>query len=68
LPSIIRIELIWHARDFRHRRRTPIVMLSGSDIEPEARRAGADAFLKKPEDMLAIAVTIARLLASKRKE
>ncbi len=57
-----------HAEDFRHRRRTPIVMLSASDVEREARQSGADAFLRKPEDVMAIAVTIARLLASKRKE
>lgn len=62
------VELIRHAQDFRHRRRTPIIMLSGSDVELEARRAGADAFLRKPEDVLAIAVTIARLLAGKRRE
>jgi hypothetical protein len=43
-------------------------MLSGSDVEIEAHRAGADAFLKKPEDVLTIAVTIARLLASKLRE
>ena len=46
----------------------PIIMLSGSDVEREAKRAGADAFLRKPEDVLAIAVTIARLLAGKRKD
>ena len=43
-------------------------MLSASDVEREAKRAGADAFLRKPEDMLAIAVTMARLLAGRRKE
>ncbi len=68
LPGASGIELIRHARDFRHRKHMPIIMLSGSDVEREAKRAGADAFLRKPEDVLAIAVTIARLLATKRKE
>ena len=42
--------------------------LSGSDVEIEARRAGANAFLSKPNDMLRISEAIARLLARKLKQ
>jgi FixJ family two-component response regulator len=38
-------------------------MFSSSDVEREARQAGANAFLRKPEDVHAIAETIAQLLA-----
>jgi CheY-like chemotaxis protein len=65
LPDVSGVELIRRARQISHRHRTPIIMLSGSDIEREARRAGATAFLKKPDDMHAIAETIAQLLARK---
>jgi hypothetical protein len=41
-------------------------MLSGDDVEMQARRAGANAFLRKLEDMPALAETIARLLARKK--
>ena len=38
-------------------------MLSASDCEAEAWRAGVDAFLRKPEDIRSFAAMIARLLA-----
>jgi FixJ family two-component response regulator len=44
-------------------------MLSAhADAERDARRAGASAFLRKPEDMHSLAETIARLLARKPKQ
>jgi FixJ family two-component response regulator len=43
-------------------------MLSAGDLEREARRAGASVFLRKPEDMHALAETIARLLARRTKQ
>jgi DNA-binding response OmpR family regulator len=67
LPDVSGVELIRRARQMPHRQHTPIIMLSASDIEKEARRAGATAFLKKPDDMHAIAETIAQLLARKSK-
>jgi CheY-like chemotaxis protein len=67
LPDVSGVELIRRARRIPHRQHTPIIMLSGSDVEKEARRAGATAFLKKPGDMHAIAETIARLLVRKSK-
>ena len=65
LPGVSGLELLHHARALVHRRQTPIIMLSASDIEQEARLAGANAFLRKPEDMNAMAETVARLLTRK---
>lgn len=61
------VELIRRTRALAHRQQTPIIMLSGnSDVEMLARRAGANAFLRKPADMSLIAETVARLLARKK--
>ena len=38
-------------------------MLSASDVEAEAWRAGVDAFLRKPEDIHSVTTMISRLLA-----
>ncbi|HKC62924.1 MAG TPA: response regulator, partial [Pyrinomonadaceae bacterium] len=65
LPGMSGLELVRRTRLLPHRHQTPIVMLSASDVEREARRAGADAFLRKPEDASVIAETIARLLSRK---
>jgi CheY-like chemotaxis protein len=62
LPGVSGIELLRHARSLPHRRRTPVIVLSASEVETEAWRAGADAFLRKPDDMGAIASTVRRLL------
>jgi len=67
LPGMNGVELIRQTRQLPHRQQTPIIMFSASDVEREARRAGANAFLRKPEDMNAIAETVARLLARKSK-
>jgi two-component system chemotaxis response regulator CheY len=66
LPDTNGIELIRQTRTLAHRQHTPIIMLSGDDVELEARRAGANAFLRKPEDVPLIAETVARLLARKK--
>lgn len=66
LPDTNGIELIRRARTMAHRQQTPIIMLSRDDVEMEARRVGANAFLRKPEDVPLIAETIARLLARKK--
>lgn len=67
VPGVNGLELIRLARKLPHRRRTPIIMLSASDCEAEAWKAGVDAFLRKPEDTPAITSMIERLLASRRK-
>jgi two-component system chemotaxis response regulator CheY len=66
LPDMTGIEIIRYARELLHRRRTPIVMLSAHFWEKEARQAGANAFLRKPDDVLVLAETIARLLNIER--
>jgi CheY-like chemotaxis protein/Tfp pilus assembly protein PilF len=62
LSGLSGLELVQRARKITHRRRTPIVMLSGGDYETQAWRAGVDAFLKKPEEVDELASTVARLL------
>ncbi len=62
LPGLSGLELVRRARKMTHRRRTPIVMLSGSDCENEAWAAGVDAFLRKPEQITELPSTIGRLL------
>jgi CheY-like chemotaxis protein/tetratricopeptide (TPR) repeat protein len=66
LPDTTGIELIRRTRALAHRQQTPIIMLSGSEVEMEARRAGANKFLRKPGDVGAIPETVARLLARKK--
>jgi CheY-like chemotaxis protein len=67
LPDTNGIELIRQTLRLLHRQQTPIIMFSASDVEKEARRVGANAFLRKPEDLPVMAETIARLLARKPK-
>jgi CheY-like chemotaxis protein len=62
LPGKNGIELIRYGRTLAHRRRTPFIMFSAGNAEAEAWRAGADAFLRKPEDVDRLAGTITRLL------
>jgi len=62
LPGFNGLELVSRVRNIPHHRRTPIIMLSGEECEAEAGRAGVDAFLRKPQDIDQVPVTIARLL------
>lgn len=62
LPGLSGLDLVKRTRKMTHRRRTPIVMLSGTDCETEAWRAGVDAFLTKPEQVNDLPSTISRLL------
>jgi two-component system chemotaxis response regulator CheY len=65
LPGASGIELVRRARGLPHRKQTPIIMFSASDCEAQARRAGVDAFLRKPQDIARLVETVARLLAEK---
>jgi len=66
LPGVDGLQLIRRARELAHRRRLPVAMLSASRIEREARRAGADEFLKKPDDITNLAEHVRRLLNIQR--
>ena len=62
LPGMNGLDLVKRTRKMTHRRRMPIVMLSGTDCETEAWRAGVDAFLTKPEQVEDLPLTVSRLL------
>lgn len=66
LPDTTGIELIRQTRRLAHRQHTPIIMFSGDEMEIEARRAGANSFLRKPGDIASIPETVARLLARRK--
>ena len=61
LPGISGLELSKRARSLAHRQRTPIIILSATEIGKEARRAGASLFLKKTENIYAIVEHILKL-------
>jgi len=56
------LALTERARRKSHREKTPVVLVSLEDIEEEAKRAGADAFLRKPNNLIELVDTIRRLL------
>ncbi|MDQ1591618.1 MAG: two-component system, OmpR family, response regulator MprA [Pyrinomonadaceae bacterium] len=62
LPGKDGLELARRARQLPHRRRTPIIMLSASDVERDALRVGVNAFLRKPQDIGRLSATVTRLL------
>ena len=68
VPGINGLELVHRARRLIHRARTPIGVLSANPVEAEAREAGADVFLRKPQDIVSIVETITRLLSQRQTE
>jgi CheY-like chemotaxis protein len=68
LPGVNGLEIVHCARRLAHRSHTPIVVLSGSAKEAESREAGADVFLRKPQDVGSLVETIARLLGERERE
>jgi CheY-like chemotaxis protein len=65
LPQVSGIELIRRVRQLPHRRRTPVIMLSAGDVETEAWKAGANAFLRKPDDIGGLTAMVKRLLSGR---
>jgi CheY-like chemotaxis protein/tetratricopeptide (TPR) repeat protein len=63
LPGRNGVELTLHARTLPHRRRTPIIIFTASDIDQDAWRAGTSAVLRKPEDLGRLPETVTRLLS-----
>jgi CheY-like chemotaxis protein len=64
LPGLNGIELLQQARALAHRRGIPVIVLSGTAVEEAVMQAGADAFLRKPEDISSVVETISHLLGS----
>jgi len=64
LPGLNGIELLQQARALAHRQGIPVVVLSGTAVEEAVMQAGADAFLRKPEDISSVVEAIAHLLGS----
>jgi two-component system chemotaxis response regulator CheY len=62
LPGMDGVELTRRARRLRGHSRTPVIMLTASEVEREARVAGVDIFLRKPEGVVYIIEAAARLL------
>jgi two-component system chemotaxis response regulator CheY len=56
------LTLTRRVRRMPHRKETPIILTSVEDLEAEAREAGADAFLRKPNNLIELVDTIRRLL------
>ncbi|HKP72488.1 MAG TPA: response regulator [Pyrinomonadaceae bacterium] len=65
LPGVSGLELTRRARVLSHRKETPVVMFSASEYGREARAAGANVFLNKPEGIKTLAETVRRLLEEK---
>ena len=63
LPGLDGLELARRARALPRAARVPIIMFTDSEVERDARRAGVDAYLRKPRGVLGLARTAARLLA-----
>lgn len=66
LPGINGVELVQRARKLDHRSRIPVAVLSATPVEAEAREAGADVFLRKPQDIVLLAETISTLVGERR--
>ena len=61
LPGATGLELARYARRLASYRRTPIIMVSATDCRADARRAGVDLFLRKPDDIHALVDAVRRL-------
>ncbi len=62
LPNVNGLELVRYARTLPHRRGTPIIMFSASERSRDARLAGVNEFLRKPQDIGKVVKTVTRLL------
>ena len=62
LPNVNGLELVRYARELPHRRETPIIVFSASECSRDARLAGVNEYLRKPQDIGKVVETVARLL------
>jgi CheY-like chemotaxis protein len=58
------IKLVRHVRSLPQRRRTPIIMISSTNVAGEAYRAGVNLFLRRPDEPLQLTAYIKRLLSN----
>lgn len=63
LPGLDGLEVARRARALPRGVLTPIIMFTDSEVERDARRAGVDAYLRKPRGVYSLARTAAVLLA-----
>ena len=68
LPGLDGLELARHARALPYAVRTPIIMFTDSEVERDARRAGVDAYLRKPRGVYSLVRTAAGLLTRGREK
>jgi CheY-like chemotaxis protein len=62
LPGATGLELTRYARSLPRYRTTPIIMVSATDCRAEARGAGVDLFLRKPDDIHTLVDAVRRLI------
>ena len=65
LPGLSGLDLTRHVRALAHRRHLPVIIFSAADRADDARAAGADLFLRKPQDAPALSTAVRRVLAKK---
>lgn len=58
------LQLVQRARQLPHRQRTPLIFISLEERGAEARQAGANAFLRKPNNLIDLVDTIRQLLVA----
>jgi CheY-like chemotaxis protein len=56
------LELTRRVRRMPHRKEIPIILISLEDLAEEARETGANAFLRKPNNLIELVDTLRRLL------
>jgi CheY-like chemotaxis protein len=61
LPGATGLELTRYARSLPRYRRTPIIMVSATECGAQAQSAGADLFLRKPDDIDVLVGAVRRL-------
>jgi CheY-like chemotaxis protein/tetratricopeptide (TPR) repeat protein len=65
LPNVNGIEIVRYARRLPHRKDTPVIMFSASDVQRDAREVGVDVYLKKPEDVKRLVEVVSSLTVLK---
>jgi two-component system chemotaxis response regulator CheY len=61
LPHVNGLEVVRYARNLPHRKHVPVIMFTASDQRGEAREAGVNVYLRKPEDLGKLIETVAEL-------